>query len=97
MDMYDGAVWKNFFSLYYKPFLQQPYNLCLQLNVDWIQPFDHTQYSIGIIYLFVENLPRGDRYKMENVILVGCIPCPKEPKGNINAFLKPLVDELLEL
>ena len=83
-------------SLYVKPFLQQPYNLCLQLNVDWIQPFDHTQYKMDIIYLVVKNLPRGDRYKVENVILVGCIPGPKEPKGNINAFLKPLIFLLTE-
>ena len=34
---------------------------------------------------------------MENVILVGGILGPKEPKSNINAFLKQLVDELLEL
>ena len=33
---------------------------------------------------------------MENVILVGCILGPIEPKGDINACLKPLVDELLE-
>ena len=42
-------------------------------------------------------MPRCERFKIENVILVGCIPGPKEPKGNIKSFLKPLVDELLEL
>ena len=52
---------------------------------------------MGIIYLVVENLPRSDRFKLENVIVVGCIPGPKESKGNINSFLKPMVDELLEL
>ena len=36
------------------------------------------------------------RYKRENVILVGIIPGPREPKS-INSFLKPLVDELLLL
>ena len=47
--------------------------------------------------MVIENLPRGERFKPENVIVVGCIPGPKEPKGNVNSFLKPLVDELLEL
>lgn len=67
------------------------------LNVDWMQPFDHTPYSIGVIYLVFMNLPRSERFKRENVILVGIIPGPKEPPLNINAYLSPLVDELLIL
>ena len=42
------------------------------------------------------NLPREERFKPENVIIVGIIPGPKEPKGDINSFLKPLVDELID-
>ena len=42
------------------------------------------------------NLPREERFKPENVIIVGIIPGPKEPRGNINSFLKPLVDELID-
>ena len=34
---------------------------------------------------------------MENVIIVGCIPGPTEPKLNLNSYIKPMVDELLEL
>ena len=52
---------------------------------------------MGIIYLVIENLPQSERFKVENMIVVGCIPGPKEPKGNINSFLNPLVNELLEL
>lgn len=96
-DIYDGAVWKEYLCVNGKPFLSAPYNLSLKLNVDWIQPFNHTQYSMGIIYLAVENLPRSERFKVENVLLVGCIPGPREPKHNINSFLAPMVDELLEL
>ena len=29
------------------------------------------------------------------MIIVGIIPGSKEPKGDINSFLKPLVDELM--
>ena len=42
------------------------------------------------------NLPREERFQPENVIVVGTIPGPKEPKGDMNSFLKPLVDELIE-
>ena len=67
------------------------------MNVDWYQPFKHTTYSIGVIYLVVLNLPRAERFKDENMILVGLIPGPKEPKLHINAYLEPLVSELQAL
>ena len=41
------------------------------------------------------NLPRSERFKRKNVILVGLIPsCIKEPATN--TFVKPLIDELLQ-
>lgn len=43
------------------------------------------------------NLPRTKRYKQENVILLGLIPGPHEPKHDINSYIRPLVDELLRL
>ncbi len=64
------------------------------LNVDWFQPFSHTIYSVGVIYLTVMNLPHHIRTKRENIILVGIIPGPAEPKHDINTFLKPLIEEL---
>ncbi|MEW8546495.1 MAG: hypothetical protein AB2693_23505 [Candidatus Thiodiazotropha sp.] len=64
------------------------------LNLDWFQPFQHVSYSVGVIYGVVLNLPRKERFKLDNVILVGIIPdMGKEPKTN--TFLRPLVDELL--
>ena len=55
-----------------------------------------TGYSVGAIYLVVQNLPRQIRYKMENIILVGVIPGPKEPKLTMNSYLYPLVQEMKE-
>ena len=43
------------------------------------------------------NLPRSVRFKRENVILVGVIPGPAEPKHDINSYIEPLVEELLAL
>ena len=36
-------------------------------------------------------------YKDSNVVIVGVIPGPKEPKHDVNSYLGPLVTELLEL
>ena len=93
-DIYDGQVWKDFLAPDGVPFLSVAHNYAFQLNVDWFQPFDHTQHSEGAIYMTVLNLPRQKRFLQENVILVGVIPGPKEPQLHINSFLNPLVDEL---
>jgi len=37
--------------------------------------------------MVVMNLPREERFKTENLIVVGIIPGPKEPKLHINSFL----------
>ena len=92
-DIFDGRVWRisdlqgcTFFSC------------TTQLWVkDWMQPFEHTTYSVGVIYLVFMNLPMHERFKRENVILAGIIPDPSEPPRNINTYLSPLVDELLIL
>ena len=66
------------------------------MNVDWFEPLERGVYSSGIIYLTLLNLPRNERYKTENIIIVGIIPGPREPKKSINTYLTPLVLELNE-
>ena len=85
-DIYDGCIWQECLA---SRFLQSPYCYLMTLNVDWFQPFEHTNYSVGAIYLVVQNLPRHECYKEENVILVGVLPGP-----HLHMNLAPLVDEL---
>ena len=96
-DVYDGKIWKEFASFHGKPFLSIPFNYALHLNLDWFQPFDHTQHSEGVMYLSVFNIPRRERFHQQNIIVVGVIPGPKEPELHINSFLQPLVDDLKKL
>ena len=96
-DVYDGRVWEKFKVYNGESFLLSKFTYGLMLNIDWFQPCKHTQYSVGAIYLTIMNLPRDIRFKQENVILVGLIPGPSEPKHDINCFLLPLVHELLKL
>lgn len=37
-------------------------NYGIMLNVDWFQPFKHTNYSVGAIYVTILNLPRAERF-----------------------------------
>ena len=66
----------------------------LLINIDWFQPFKHISYSVGVIYAVIINLPRSMRYKDENVVIIGIIPGPHEPKTHINSYLGPFVNEL---
>lgn len=94
-DIYDGAVWQE--SNQAGGFLTNPNSLYLMMNVDWFNPYEETQYSVGAIYLVVQNLPRRERFKLKNIILVGLIPGPKEPPKLINTYLDPLINDLIKL
>ena len=61
-DLYDGTVWRNFQIVNSRPFLQLPNSLGLILNVDWFNPVKHLEYSFGVIYLVIGNLPQPQRY-----------------------------------
>ena len=85
-DVFDGRLWHEWGKQSNISFLDVPGNLLFMLNIDWFQPFEHTQYSGAI------------RFKPENVIIVSTIPGPKEPDYNhLNPYLKPMVDDLLLL
>ena len=92
-DIYDGAIWKEHVGP--NKLLDNDNNLALSMNIDWFCPTQRRRHiSLGAIYLVVLNLPRRERYKVTNVILLGIIPnLPKEPH-TVESFLKPLVDEL---
>ena len=96
-DVYDGRIWSEFMNPMDQPFLSLPFNFALALNVDWFEPFKRSIYACGAMYITILNLPREQRYLLENTILVGVIPGPKEPKKTMNSYLTPLVRELKEL
>ena len=62
-DVFDGRVWRDFQSYNGIPFLSAPRNYAFMLNVDWMQPFKHTIYSVGLTYLVLMNLPRSLHFK----------------------------------
>ena len=95
-DVIHGTVWRDFKGRDGTRFMSHERNLGLMMNVDWFQPFKHSPYSVGVIYLAIMNLPRAERFKRENIIVVGIIPGPGEP-SSLNPFLVLVVTELNEL
>ena len=81
-----------------RAFLANKHNIGLMLNCDWFQPFKHANYSVGVLYLVILNLPRAIRFKPENVLIAGIIPGPSETSySEMNSYLRPLVKELNSL
>ena len=73
-DVYDGQVWKDFHTQEFNFFLERKRSIGFMLNFDFFQPFKHVQQSYGVLYLTIMNLPRSERFKQQNVLIVGVIP-----------------------
>lgn len=89
-------MWNNFLLVDGCPYLSATYTYALTLNVDWFQPYKHSIWSVGVMYISIMNLPRQKRYKRKNMVLIGVIPGPSEPTHDMNSLIEPLVSELKE-
>ena len=99
-DVFDGQMWKDFLMDPLEPtssLLCDNNNIGLLLNVDWFKPFKRSEYKVSAIMMTVLNLPRSEHFKTKWTMILVVIPGPTEPKGNINTFLKPIVDDLISL
>jgi hypothetical protein len=100
-DIYDGMIWKSFTGDNDEPFFNKEYadsHIGLMLNMDWFQPYINSQYSVGVIYAVICNLPRSERFKPGNILTLAVIPGPKEPKlHEINHYLYPIINQLNQL
>lgn len=98
-DIRHGKLWEEFLlhPTTGEQLLNDPHNIAFILNVDWFCPFKRSNYKVGALYMSVLNLPRIERFKLKWTMLIALIPGPAEPVDNINSFIDPLVDDLLEL
>ena len=100
-DIYDGRIWKSFEDEHGNPFFTKECadtHIGIMLNMDWFQPFVNSQYSVGVIYAVICNLPRNERFKPCNTLTLAVIPGPKEPKlHRINNYLYPIINQLNRL
>ena len=95
-DIYDGCLWKEFRDPKdQQHFFTDKRHLGVMLNLDWFNPYKNKEHSVGVIYLSILNLPRTERFKFENSLIIGIIPGPKEPSLHVNSYISPMVEELL--
>ena len=84
LDIFNGRIWKDFKDpnedqLFFQYDVSDS-NLRIMLNLDWFQPFDNSQHSVGVIYGVICNLSRSERFKTSNTITLAVIPGLGEPK-----------------
>ncbi|XP_021728483.1 uncharacterized protein LOC110695577 [Chenopodium quinoa] len=94
----DGEAWKHL-DEEYPSFAAEPRNVRLGLCTDGFSPFGKTgrQYSCWPVILTPYNLPPELYMKKPFMFLSLIIPGPKNPKGNLDVYLQPLIEELKQL
>jgi hypothetical protein len=101
-DIFDGRFIKDFRLVPgRKRFFRKKHaasRLPILINLDWFQPYERSVYSVGVIYGVVCSLPREERFRPQNTLVLGLLPGPREVgMHKINHYLAPIVDQFLEL
>jgi hypothetical protein len=64
----------------------------IEICIDWVQPFNSTPYSLGVVAMRAR-LPPEFINKPFNAQIVALIPGPKQP-AQVQSYLAPLLDDL---
>jgi hypothetical protein len=89
-DVWDGDLIKQ---LQQRHILDRETDLCFTFSTDGVKVFKtRSAFHIWPLFLINNNLPIDQRYKKENVLLLGVIPGPNQPK-DLDSFLRPMIDE----
>lgn len=94
----DGEAWKEF-NKSFPEFDKEVRNVRLGLVTDGFTPFSAqaAPYSCWPVFVVPYNLPPEMCTRKSNIILALVIPGREHPGKNFNVYMKPLIDELLNL
>ena len=94
----DGSQWRKI-DTEFKEFAHDARNLRFGLITDGFNPFGEqsSSHSTWPVTLCIYNLPPWLCMKRKFIMMPVLIQGPKQPGNNIDVYLRPLVDELLQL
>lgn len=94
----DSTAWKDF-DFRFPEFSSECRNIRFALATDGFSPFRtlSVAHSTWPVVLIPYNVPPWECMKQSNFILSLLIAGPSSPGNNIDVYLQPLIDELLEL
>ena len=94
-DFFDGDLFQTFHKQELGLF-DDPRDLAFQLSLDGVQLTNLRHHEVIPVILCNLNLPPDERYQAKNILPSMIIPGPQKPR-EIDSFLLPLIQELLEL
>ena len=94
----DGSQWRKI-DRKFKSFSDDARNLIFGLSTDGFNPFGEqsSSHSTWPVTLCIYNLPPWLCMKRKFIMMPVLIQGPKQPGNDIDVYLRPLVEELLEL
>jgi hypothetical protein len=94
----DGEAWKDF-DRKYDWFAKDARNVQLDLATDGFNPFGKmsASFSMWPVFLIPYNFPPWECMEQSNFMMGLLIPGPTSPGKDMDLFLQPLIDELLDL
>jgi hypothetical protein len=94
----DGLQWRKI-ERQFEDFADDARNLWFGLSTDGMNPFggQSSSHSTWPVTLYLYNLPPWLCMKRKFIMMPVLIQGPKQPVNDIDVYLRPLVEELLEL
>ena len=94
----DGTQWRKIDRVF-KDFAADARNIRFGLSTDGMNPFGEqsSSHSTWPVTLCIYNLPPWLCMKRKFIMMPVLIQGPKQPGNDIDVYLRPLVDELLQL
>jgi hypothetical protein len=95
----DGSQWRSIDREFLKVCKRHKKNLRFALSTDGINPFreQSSSHSTWPVTRCIYNLPPWLCMKRKFIMMLVLIEGPKQPGNDIDVYLRPLVEELLEL
>ena len=95
----DGSQWRKIERKYWAEFAADPRNVWFGLSADGINPFGEqsSNHNTWPVTLCMYNLPPWMCMKRKFIMMPVLIQGPKQPGNDIDVYLRPLVEELLQL
>jgi hypothetical protein len=103
-DIFDGEHYQRLRHTYvtidgvplHHKFFEHPTDIALGISTDGFCPFKRRKQTCWPIIAINYNLSPETRFKLKNILCLGVIPGPYQPK-DFDSFLLPLIEELLQL
>lgn len=92
-DFWDADLFRNYQDT---NILQEERDMAFSISMDGVTVIRQKGFSVWPMVVVNLNLPPSERTKRHNMLLLGFVPGPREPKL-IETFLQPFLRELTEL